>query len=398
MDLLRKIQTLILQAYHPLLEQISDDGMPEAEFISKLYELEYDKKSLIHDDLIAGEEPSYSIRLDVKKEVYKILQSLELNYIIICDDRQKRYFLTDDIKVLLRSLNPDENIQDEEDLFKEQFSTILSQVTQDDVDYLNEVLVKTTDTNEDFIPLSVDTLQEINYIVYILHNLKSKGITTGNYYRKMDTFNKFVNTALDEYGIYISESFPYDNPTELLSKIDILLREHKFSNEQKLQFYKELAILKRSPDEKDVQEALSVEDRIMNDYYSLPEAERDKIDECDDIKAFNQETIELIRKYGYRIPDKKTQEGWEWKDMPYKKVLTLPIEKQEHIFSAYQFSIFLDTIYTFTSERQYHLKERLDFEEGYREGKRKKQQIMLYKYDNFKKKLPKLLSSKRLFK
>lgn len=99
------------------------------------------------------------------------------------------------------------------------------------------------------ISLTTKHLQKINYLAYSLYQLKENDITTSNYKDKVLSYLKLKEKALDNFGLKLPESLPFENPNKILIKIDEILYKAELSESQRNLFRELFIERKKAPDQ-----------------------------------------------------------------------------------------------------------------------------------------------------
>ena len=87
------------------------------------------------------------------------------------------------------------------------------------------------------INITIPQLEKISHLVYSLKLMAKQGITSTNYDKKViNSYNTLKNNAFDNFGIVMSEQLPFENPKSLIDKIDKILFQCNFTQEQKKNF------------------------------------------------------------------------------------------------------------------------------------------------------------------
>lgn len=134
--------------------------------------------------------------------------------------------------------------------------------------------------------LSIEELSEIAAIHQTIDALGQNGITKDTYGTKVKQYINFVSRAWQEYGIEISDTCPFDDPTKLWSKIQKILVNAGLSKEQMTKFYSSTGIRKRAPKQKDSinsiflslpDDAIASTEKDYQEWYDMGQEEQDKI-------------------------------------------------------------------------------------------------------------------------
>lgn len=87
------------------------------------------------------------------------------------------------------------------------------------------------------INITIPQLEKISHLVYSLKLMAKQGITSANYDKKViNSYNTLKKNAFDNFGIVMSEQLPFENPSSLIEKIDKILFQCNFTQEQKKDF------------------------------------------------------------------------------------------------------------------------------------------------------------------
>ncbi len=187
------------------------------------------------------------------------------------------------------------------------FSHVYSRVTESQLDYTNEQISSGETENK----LSLVDLQEIKNLSFTIEKLQDIKITTSSYKKgnggvEVD-YQLFVNKALKEYGIILSNKIPFSNPTQLFVKIESILRKANLNKSQRSSFWDEIFFRKRSPNQKEVKDILNklnyneIQKNLNDKFYSLSHEEQTSfIQNKDDFKSSSRcfeifESLENIR-------------------------------------------------------------------------------------------------------
>lgn len=195
------------------------------------------------------------------------------------------------------------------DVFINDFSTMLTKVTDENLSYLMEIVnidERKQDSSKEQYPqvtLSLQNLQEIKYLAYSLNELKRLGIDTTTYGKKVASFNKLRAKALDTFSLYIEDTLPFSNPSELYKQIDIILSKSDFNQSRKQVFLQELNLRKRNSNQKHMDREAKL--NYYKKFLQLPEEDHRTIEDnyyCDDeheldISTLKNETIAFIEKH-----------------------------------------------------------------------------------------------------
>jgi len=185
--------------------------------------------------------------------------------------------------------------------FIEEFGKTLERITTEELKYINEcIAIEDTNDAESPTTISLESLEEIRFIRYVILTLERNQITTSNYSSKK--LAKYINLIEEGslYGIQPPNEILFENPTELYAKIDFILNSDGLNEKQKSLFYKELKIRGRNPktnDVKDVYEILE-ERTLCKEVSNYPHEQQEAICNKTENFEFNEEYYKHIKKYG----------------------------------------------------------------------------------------------------
>ena len=184
--------------------------------------------------------------------------------------------------------------------FISNFGKTLERITIEELEYINDcIAIEDTNNAESSTTISLESLEEIRFIRYVILTLKRNQINTSNYIKKQSKYLSLIEEGT-LYGIKSSNERFFDNPTELYAQIDFILTSDGFNEKQKTLFYKELKIRERNPktnDVKDVYEILE-ERTLCNEVSKYPYEQQDAIFNKTENFEFNEEYYKHIEKYG----------------------------------------------------------------------------------------------------
>jgi len=185
--------------------------------------------------------------------------------------------------------------------FIKEFGKTLERITTEELEYINEcIAIEDTNDAESPSTISLESLEEIRFIRYVILTLERNQITTSNYSSKK--LAKYINLIEEGslYGIQPPGGILFENPTELYAQIDFILNSDGLNKEQKKLFYKELKIRGRNPktnDVKDVYEILE-ERTLCKEVSNYPLKQQEAICNKTENFEFNEEYYKHIEKYG----------------------------------------------------------------------------------------------------
>ena len=186
--------------------------------------------------------------------------------------------------------------------FTDNFGKTLEKITTQELEYINDCIAveETSNNAESPASISLESLEEIRFIWYVILTLKRNQVTTSNY--SSTKFANYINLiekgAL--YGIKPPDEILFDNPTELYAQIDFILISNGLNDNQRTLFYRELNIRNRRPDindAKDVYETLE-EKILLNEVSNYPYEQQNAILNKTENFEFNEEYYKHIGKYG----------------------------------------------------------------------------------------------------
>ena len=319
-----------------------------------------------------------------KKEAKKLFEVLQHYDIVMIDDKTKSLVVSQCYYNCVRRCRNEKN--DVDNLIKN-----LCPIIESEVQYINQALEVYKGRNNKYLPLTKEVLQEIKYHAFVINNLKENGITSKNYFTKLNAYLNRTNRILEEFGALVLTPFPFSNPNVLYIEIERILLSHHLNAKQKSEFYKELGLKTRAPNTSSVKQQF-IEEEMYDDFNNLTEEEQNSIIDYEH-EDFTPSVKVLIQKYGYKVPIKK-------EDAKITKWKTYTDEKLPQTFHDMKFtltlSIFLKYISDiFTSAPSIAQLEYEALKEKYRLISTN---LSFLNYDALLNNLPKLLHSSQLFK
>lgn len=307
---------LVYDKYKKLFENIAsidnDFNFNEIISIIELYWIENEYDNSFENRLKSEVYHLYSLGIETitdsinEKMANKVLEDIKrdaeinanriIDMLIECEFFERnngRYALNQtfgEIKIHMESISLDD--------FVKNFSKTLQKITQEQLDYINDILDDTRNVhNEKFLTLA--DLQKIKYIAYSISELERQKITTSSYKTVYDKYEKFKKKSLEIHNIVPSIAPIFSNPTQLYIKIDQILTKTGLTNEQKNIFFKEVLNRDRVPKQAHVKSTLieSWKSDFMNKFRLLEKDEQDAL--ASDDKAFEYSTNGLEFKNNY---------------------------------------------------------------------------------------------------